>query len=164
MNEKFKVGDKVRVVRVNTKAKERYVGKEFEIKGLNPNGFKEPHYSIGEVCIVYEDELERVFTKADLKDGMVVEHRDGKRHLVLGERLIGVRTWRYIRDVHDDLNDTTESLAIDKVYQTKGYNLQNLFDNNQIVLIWERTEPIKEMTIEEIEKELGYKIKIIGDK
>ena len=27
-----------------------------------------------------------------------------------------------------------------------------------------KAEPIKEMTIAEIEKELGYKIKVIGDK
>ena len=33
--------------------------------------------------------MQKEFTKADLKDGMIVEYRDGKRRLVLNNRLIG---------------------------------------------------------------------------
>ena len=34
----------------------------------------------------------------------------------------------------------------------------------RFVIVGVRREPVKEMTIAEIEKELGYKIKVIGDK
>ena len=165
---KFKVGDKVKVFRnvTTVKEKDEYIGKEFTIKNIYENHSKYGQaYSIGQCYVAYEQELELVsFTKADLKDGMVVEHRDGKRYVVLGDKLIGMHFWRQMKCVNDDLNDTSERLAIDKVYKTTGYTLQNLLDDKYLYLIWERPkeEPIKEMTVEEIEKELGYKVKIIA--
>ena len=51
----------------------------------------------------------------------------------------------------------------DTVYD---YNI-DIFPDEQymrFVITGTRPEPVKEMTIAEIEKELGYKIKVIGDK
>ena len=52
---------------------------------------------------------------------------------------------------HDTLYDYTIDIFPDEQYM-------------RFVITGTRPEPIKEMTIAEIEKELGYKIKVIGDK
>lgn len=59
---KFKVGDKVRVVKVRKSHKKSYIGREYEITCINPNIFfrDEEHYSIGQSYIVFPDELELV--------------------------------------------------------------------------------------------------------
>ena len=62
---KFKVGDKVKTVGANIKAKEKHIGKVFTIKDLNPNGsntFDVPHYGVEEnnPYVWLETELELV--------------------------------------------------------------------------------------------------------
>lgn len=52
---------------------------------------------------------------------------------------------------HDTLYDYTIDIFPDEQYM-------------RFVITGTRPEPVKEMTIAEIEKELGYKIKVIGDK
>ena len=58
---KFKVGDKVRVVKVNHEIKNSYIGKEMVIKSINPNdkyGMKkhsENHYGFEKCLLVFHD-------------------------------------------------------------------------------------------------------------
>lgn len=52
---------------------------------------------------------------------------------------------------HDTVNDYTIDISPFEQYM-------------RFVITGTRPEPVKEMTIAEIEKELGYKIKVIGDK
>jgi hypothetical protein len=47
---------------------------------------------------------------------------------------------------------------------TINYLIQGRIDEISIPWDWKREKPIKEMTIEEIEKTLGYKIKIVNKK
>ena len=107
------------------------------------------------------------FTKSDLKDGMVVEYRDGTRRMVLGDYLFGFYGNNNLILYTDNLEEkNNEDLTIDKVYRSKCLGLYNYFNDIYLELIWkrEKEEPPKEMTIEEIEKELGCKIKIVENK
>lgn len=103
----------------------------------------------------------KAVTKADLKDGMVCEQRDGELMLWLNGALRGINDW-----------DTTgESLKnefgidendIVKIYVTNGDTLKDMLKRRNLTLIWERKEQ-KEMTLADIERELGYPVKIVSD-
>ena len=146
---------------------------QYSITAVNKRGLKcyprkgVNYYSTQSDYIFYEDELELVpFAKADLKDGMVVEIRNGKRFLVLNDKLIGKDSWISIEYILDDLSHNNESLTIDKVYAvyaTSAYLIEEFFNDKYLTLLWERNKKKKKMTVEEIEKELGYKVEIVFD-
>lgn len=115
------------------------------------------------------------FTKADLKDGMVVETKGEvagrNRYLVLGDRLIQRMGCFELYNFTDDLVRCAGSIDdryydIVKVYKSSAKTLERIFADDCLELIWEREteEPCKEMTVEEIEKILGHKVKVVGDK
>ena len=105
------------------------------------------------------------FTKADLKDGMVVAYANGQRRLVLNNFLIG-------KDGYFDLSNYRENLK-DKNYSDRDIarvfkinivtTLDYIFRTENLELIWERTES-KKMTTEEMRQKLedltGEKIEI----
>lgn len=166
---KFKVGDRVRVTNATAhRAKE--IGNIYTVEAVNKRGLEcyprkgVNYYSTQSAYIFYEDELELIpFAKADLKDGMVVEYRNGTRFLVLGDKLIGKQSWASIKHIKDDLCSNSEELIIDKVYKTSAYLIEEFFNDKYLTLIWERPKSAKKMTVEEIEKELGYKVEIVSD-
>lgn len=70
----------------------------------------------------------------------------------------------HIREFQFYLNQTLSNYNTNKTIY--DYTI-DIFPDEQymrFVIIGVRREPVKEMTIAEIEKELGYKIKVIGDK
>lgn len=75
---KFKVGDKVKVVRTKFIFKNDYIGRTFTIDRINPNGssmFKENHYGMAEKNCIY------VFLGSELElvvDEKIVITHDGK--------------------------------------------------------------------------------------
>ena len=88
----------------------------------------------GYKILEWSDYMQKEFTKADLRDGMVVEYNDncfGKR-IVIGGFLTG-------EDGYADLGDYNE-------------NLKSVVSDN-LELIWERKEP-KKMTVEEMRQKL----------
>lgn len=95
------------------------------------------------------------FTKADLKDGMVVAYANGQRRLVLNNFLIG-------KDGYFDLSNYSENLK-DKNYSDRYIvrvfkinivtTLDYIFRTENLELIWERTES-KKMTTEEMRQKL----------
>lgn len=171
---KFKIGNKVRVVRVthSNKHREKYIGKVCTVESINPNGSNiDEHYGLENAgsYIFYADELELVeFIKSDLKDGMVIEYRDGDRRIVLGDKLMGYDSWVDIVAFNDNLEcKNNKVLNIDKVYNSDSHILKDYFKDKSLTLIWERNkkeeEPAKKMTVAEIEKELGYKVEIVSN-
>lgn len=111
------------------------------------------------------------FTKADLKDGMVVELRSGKSLLVVkrGENLKMLSKIQYYsgEDVTEDLKEKDVEkrgeLDIVKVFAPAPLEkVSNILDLIEIKgeLLWERKE---KMTLEEVEQELGYRIEIIEE-
>ena len=168
---KFKVGDRVRVVKITSNPqKKKYIGAICTIKNIDPNGknaYTVPHYQMREDSIMYiflENELELIsFTKSDLKDGMVIECHDTTRRMIMGDNISGHSTFVKLGDFTNTLEHKKfRELTIDKVYKSTATTLNDYFANKYLTLIWERPkeEPIKEMTVAEIEKELGYKVKI----
>ena len=104
-------------------------------------------------------------TKADLKDGMIVELGDHTLMLVIQNKLVDKSSYTILGNFNDDLTHTAkyrDDMHIMKVYTTVGKTLNDMFDRRFLREIWCR-EPIKEMTISQLEELLGYKIKIVGE-
>ena len=122
---------------------------------------KEKGYTILE----WSDYMQKEFTKADLKDGMIVEYRDGTRRIVIGNAFIGKDGFNYIDNYKCSLESyRIKEYDICKVYSFLfPYGFNSLFKDNNLKLIWERTE-VKNMTTEEMRKKLeeltGEKIEI----
>ena len=105
----------------------------------------------------WSDYMQKKFTKADLKDGMVVEQRDGYMYLVLAGMVVRKRGYNRIGDYDDDLKCAGYTGGdIVKVYRiTPGLLgcIKDVFIKGNLELIWERKEP-KKMTVEEMRKKL----------
>ena len=101
--------------------------------------------------------MQKEFTKADLKDGMVVEQRDGDMYLVLAGMVVRKRGYNRIGDYDDDLKCAGYTGGdIVKVYRITPGSLgcvEHVFIKCNLELIWERKEP-KKMTVEEMRQKL----------
>lgn len=111
--------------------------------------------------------MQKEFIKSDLKDGMVVEQNNEERYLVMGDRLLCLSGYNPLTQFNDDLtNILGEKYHIERVFQVKSkyvYDLREIFGDENLELIWERTET-KRMTSEEMRVKLeeltGEKIEI----
>lgn len=103
------------------------------------------------------DYMKKEFTKADLKDGMVVEQRDGNMYLVLAGMAVRKSGCNRIVGYTDDLKWAGYTGGdIVKVYRITPGSLgciKDVFIKGNLELIWERKEP-KKMTIEEMRQKL----------
>ena len=86
--------------------------------------------------------------KSDLKNGMVVELRNGKRFLIVNDRGFGEDsciTLNGFMGYDKNLNDIMRYSEFDiiKIYKTEGNTFKTLFDNERLSLIWEREEKPK---------------------
>lgn len=118
-----------------------------------------------------KEQTVQAFTKADLKDGMVVEDRNENMYLILGNKLINEIDYYLLDEYDEDLRDISSNNSICdydivKVFVLRIdsiYNIGDIFDCNNLELIWERKEA-KEMTAEEMRQKLeeltGEKIEI----
>lgn len=112
----------------------------------------------------------KTFTKDDLKIGHIVKC-DGELHMVTctsdGDMVFVDKTNCYLdlKSYDRNLNrtDNDSGWVITEVY---GYSRwpheTRLLCTKNRPLLWKREEPTKKMTIEEIEKELGYKVEIVS--
>ena len=104
----------------------------------------------------------------ELKEGMIIECRNGERYLLrtaCGE-LVASSNNEYISlDYDEKLNENKyfyKDFDVMKIYTSKSFILNNLFNDNYLECIWERKEP-KKMTLEQISKELGYEVEVIDN-
>lgn len=114
----------------------------------------------GYTILEWEDFMKKEFTKADLKNGMVVKYVNGDRRMFLNNAFRNDHAYTSISAYTDTLEFGGKTVV--KVYKSNALTLRDYFEDSKLTLIWERKkeEPIKEMTVAEIEKELGYKVKI----
>ena len=113
----------------------------------------------------------RNLTKSDLRTADVVVSRGGWQGVVLRGTACGdvikwfknangdiIAKYRYLSDVRDDLSYANTKIV--KVYRCDEPGLLTSCDvvDNRF-LLW---EDVKEMTLADIERELGYKVKIVG--
>lgn len=105
----------------------------------------------------WSDYMGKEFTKADLKDWMVVEQRDGNMYLVLAGMVVRKRGCNRIGDYDDDLKCAGYTGGdIVKVYRITPGSLgcvEHVFIKCNLELIWERKER-KKMTVEEMREKL----------
>ena len=178
---KFKIGDKVRVTRVDNEQnlfKTKFIGRVFTIKKLDPNGcgaYRYPHYSVKEDDCVYvwlENELEKVeekkvFTKSDLKNGDIVLTRNEQVYIAIVDLgvMLSKTGFNRLDEYTDDLicnHNDCEEFDVVAVRRPKAeYECQfNAFDCDMGELVYDRErDTVRELTIEEIEKEFGIKVK-----
>lgn len=107
-----------------------------------------------------------------LKEGMVIEIADKLSPFWYIRKVSGelVATnggkWFKLKNYNNDLTDKKlPEFDVVKIYESNSPTLKDLFNEENLVLIWERTkeEEVEEMTIEDICKALGKKIKIKED-
>lgn len=103
----------------------------------------------------WSDYMQKEFTKADLKSGMVVKYRNGDNRMVINEGLIGEDGYLKQCSFRADLTHRNFSeFDIVGVYGAKNYNdFKGMLLDDNLSPIWERTET-KKMTIEEMRKKL----------
>lgn len=116
------------------------------------------YISEGYEILEWGDYMQKEFTKADLKDGMVVEYRRVAlgRRLVVKDMLLGIDGSYTLKNYNDDLTniEVDPELSIIRVYKIKyAKRFKHILDDDNLELIWERKEP-KKMTIEEMRKKL----------
>lgn len=113
--------------------------------------------SEGYKILEWSDCMNKEFTKADLRDGMVVEQRDGNMYLVLAGMAVRKCGYNEMNCYTDDLKCkgyTEEDIV--KVYRITPESLrriEDVFIKSNLELIWERKEP-KKMTVEEMRQKL----------
>ena len=96
--------------------------------------------------------------KNDLKSGMVVELRDGSLGLVVDNIvMLSDNDFIDLRFYNDNLT-ANYCFDIVKIYNRNNHTFKNWHKN--LELIWQRKE-VKEMTVEEISKALGYEVKVV---
>lgn len=132
----------------------------FEITYSEGWYFRHNNYKILEWSDFMEKKL---FTKADLQDGDFLVQRDGLTEVVnlrLGALLIKDGHWNNLDEIEDDLtNKYFEEYDIIKVYRptNKSHFSFNYYENGD--LVFDR-EKIKEISLADLEKQYGCKVKI----
>lgn len=98
------------------------------------------------------------FKKSDLLDGDIVTQRneDQKRYSTKRNGFVGLGGNSYL-----DYNNYTENL-LDKDGD-EIYDIMKVERAIEYKTVFDRDTEVKEMTIAEIEKELGYQIKVIKE-
>ena len=117
----------------------------------------------------WSDYMQKEFTKADLKDGMVVEYGDESlgRRVVIRDFLVGEDGYARLENYEHNLinRERIDGMDIVKVYKIKqGCPFGRIMEDHNLELIWERKEP-KKMTVEEMRQKLeeltGEEIEIV---
>lgn len=158
---KFKVGDKVRVKKFKTRPErwnsngymDKYAGKIVTISDV----FKNHKLHICEDNKIWlwdeSDFTAAEFTKNDLKDGMMVEQRDGSRWLWLYGALRGIGVW--CSGTQEDLTGQSQDLDIVKIGYPEidntflgGGVLEFILESDFAETLWERQDE-KEISSEE---------------
>lgn len=130
----------------------------------------------GNIYSVFKGELPVVEYKEDnkmeLKEGMIVECRNGNRYLLRKVRddllLSANEGWNECTydnnfvDIGECAKEFNGDYDIVKIYESKAYVLEDLFNNHYLTCIWERKEP-KKMTLAQISKALGYEVEVIDN-
>lgn len=139
------------------------VGKIFTVVE-NKDGFNSEGY-----VLLIDDNYQLLYTNKNylekvhyIEDGYVVETAEGDLYLKIGDRLI--REGMYLR--FENYNEKLECPSIEefniiRIYKpTNVSSLEKILNRNYLELV-EVIDNRKPMTLEEIEKELGFKVKIV---
>lgn len=134
---KFKVGDKVKVIKCSIDGE----------RCKNFNKISTITKIVEHLCYPYtlkdireafrEDELELVevqFTKSDLKDGDIVTYRNGLKKIVSGDKLCGNDLFAPLRYYTEDLKDVDGEEEYDIVKVERPVKYETLFERKEEIL------------------------------
>lgn len=166
----YKVGDRVVIKESNIEELFQHAGETGVIMEVWDTGDGFPYRvktDNTEVCVWSAVELveeKKVFTKKDLKNGDVLLCRDGHTEILvlpLGTRVVK-GGYNFFSDIKDDLTHLCRSdsdiMAVRRPIEPMDCRF-SAFDWELGELVFER-DTRREMTIEEIEKEFGVKVKV----
>jgi hypothetical protein len=108
-----------------------------------------------------------------LKPGMIIQTSKGCYYLVVVGRKDDVVAYRCLLDIgrlliSDAVSFQADDPDIDAVYDEEGPHwffpavIADILRGSERHRIWKRPDPVKEMTVDEISKVLGYKVKVVG--
>ncbi len=108
---------------------------------------------------------DNIFTKENLKTGMVIEYASGDRDLVVGNTLMGKDKYATLYEYDINLIPLCErdkDLIIVRVYITSGRTFDTVFESENLKLIWDRDNYImtKEKAEEKLKELLGKNVTI----
>ncbi len=174
---KLKPGDKVKV-REDLKTDRVYGNYNFTTDMKNFNGkvvtISEVtdfgNYKIAEDTEGYiwtEQMFEPVpsFGKHLLRDGVIVKRKNDTYAIVIGNSMHSKKGFINLSDYDDDLKNKIDPSEFDimAIYTPDGSgSIRDIINGEYLELIAERPE-VKEMTLEQICKELGYNVKIVKE-
>ena len=138
----------------------------------NYNYYKKCNYTILE----WSDFMKKEFTKADLKYGYLVELRNGNKAIYMpttkGDYFdyMSSASCLWVNDYNEDLMCTvkcSKTRDYDVVavygYSNTGYKTITKEVDDYRELLWRRKDEVKEMTMEDLEKHFGCKVKIVKE-
>lgn len=110
---------------------------------------------------------DKMFTKADLKTGDFVVRANGREEMIVKEYEVSMSNsggFTSLKSLNNDLTDNNPTWEITKVYRPKVGSQCCFKHYERGTLIYDRSEQhdVVEMTIEEISKALGKKVKVVG--
>lgn len=83
--------------------------------------------------------------KSDLKNGMVVELRDGERGIIINNKFLSKETFLKLTDINDDLEEINGETNCDiiKIFETtETFVLNDMSTGEDMILMWERKQDI----------------------
>lgn len=107
--------------------------------------------------------------KSDLKQGALVQTRNENAYILIGKNFVNLKDGRYmpLEEYNEDLLTSDSKYDVMKVFNSSfEYHWHQTYINGYpLKWTWERKEeePYRELTVGEIEKLLGYKVKIIKE-
>ena len=137
---KFKVGDKVKVIRCDMAGNWcKNIGKIFTILRIDNDNGTHPYSLNGTPEFFGDNELELVknqFTKSDLKDGDIVTYRNGSKRTVISGSLINENGYisKYLRNYTDELKNTTSGEDLDIVKVERPVKYETMFERKEEIL------------------------------
>jgi hypothetical protein len=161
---KFKVGDRVRIVKPMLETQQDLKGSTFVIKYVSDSSYAGGYFD-EEDRIWKEHELELVevnMTKKDLKDGDIVTLRNGDRLVLFEEDFTDVsKDSANMLLVLDDLDNNLNYARYGN--RNEDYDVIKVERPVEYETVFERKEEeVKELTVDEISEKLGYKVKVVG--
>ena len=101
-----------------------------------------------------------------LSENIIIETRKGERYIKIGKNFVNKTKWfgayRYNErlKIQEDMIHDFDIFKIFTINASAAF--ENIFNDENLYLIWERADEIVEMTIDDVCKALGKKVKIVS--
>lgn len=160
---KFKVGDKVKVIKCDTSGVNcKNLNKVSTITEIDERNGKYPYVLRGTEEYFGEMELElleRQFTKSDLKDGDIVTYRNGDKRTVVDGNLMNSCGYilKKLSQYTNELKDTVIGKSLDIVKVERPIKYETVFERKEEIL-----DGVEKKYLANVIKPFRHEIKIIS--